>query len=282
MRAKEIEERFQAFYGAEDLPDQAVQLPAGWELASKWQQLSRLMPNARTRRRAEEAAITAVLDRARELLRHASRPRTRVAATWPSDGEIDVERTLEHVPVTPETVAVERRDPLEVPTVAMLDMSLSMTGEKIALVAVAAAILRLALGRLAVVAFDTDAHRLVGLRDDVGARVLVRRVLTFPAQGYTNIEAGLRRGLRELEVAPAARRTGVLLSDGVPNIGFDPAPIARRFRKLHVVQLGKPTVVGTRTCRDIARAGHGDVWLAEEWEQLPRTVRELVRAVFRR
>jgi Mg-chelatase subunit ChlD len=278
-----MDERFMSFYAAEDLEAQSVQLPAGWEAATKFKQLSKLLVSERARRAAEDLAVRAILRRARDLLRHASRPKISVPDEWPAEGEIDLDATIEAGPLRrPEEIAVVRTEPAHVPAVAMLDMSLSMTGEKLALVAVSAAILRLALDRLAVVVFDTTAHRLARIDESVPPRDLVRRILTFPAHGHTNIEAGLIAGLREFGRQRGRDRVGVMLTDGVANAGSDPVPVARRYPRLHLVQFGKPTTQGTRTCRALAKAGRGEVWAAPEFEDLPGTVRELVREVFRR
>jgi uncharacterized protein with von Willebrand factor type A (vWA) domain len=112
--------------------------------------------------------------------------------SFPAEGELDLDATLERPrPHQPEDIRLLRREPREADVVAILDMSLSMTGDKIALTALATAILHLTLDGVAVVSFDTVAHRLVGNREELGLRELIRRVLTVPAQGYTNLEAGL-------------------------------------------------------------------------------------------
>ena len=254
----------------------------GWELATHWRKQSRALPSARTRRRAEEQAIAEVLARARRLMRHTSRPRDALSAIWPAPGELDVEETLAQLPVRASGLQVFSYEPRSQPVMLMLDMSLSMSGEKIALMAVAAAILQLALGRAGVVAFDSRAKELASLDLDVPPPELVRRVLSFPAEGFTNITVGLETGLLGLRQIPAGQGVGVLLTDGIANVGGDPTTTARRFGRLHVVRLGKPTAVGTLTARRLATAGRGRVWEARRWEAMPGVVRELVRAVFRR
>ncbi len=162
----------------------------------------------------------------------------------------------------------------------ILDMSLSMTGEKIALTAVAAAILKLKLERVAVVQFDTRAHTLVRCGEAVPVRELVRRILTVPAQGYTNIEAGLEQGLEVLRRATQRERLGIILTDGIANMGWDPVRVAARYPRLHVVQLGTRDRHGARTCRRMAEAGRGRRYEAGIYPPLPRVVRPLGRACF--
>ena len=62
-----------------------------------------------------------------------------MADAWPAEGELDLAATLENPrPWRPDDLVLSRREPRDADVVAILDMSLSMTGEKIALVAVAA------------------------------------------------------------------------------------------------------------------------------------------------
>jgi Mg-chelatase subunit ChlD len=116
--------------------------------------------------------------------------------------------------------------------------------------------------------------------EELSARELVRRILGVPAQGYTNIEAGLLMGVEELGRARLRERVGVILTDGVANVGWDPVRVAPRFPRLHVVQVGREERQGTRTCERLARAGRGLRYRAVIYAQLPAVVRELVRDCF--
>ena len=164
--------------------------------------------------------------------------------------------------------------------VLSLDMSLSMTGEKIALTALSSAIMRLRIQTVGVVSFDTVAHLLVPLAERVDVRELVRRILAVPAQGYTNIEAGLRMALDQLSRSRRRERAGVVMTDGIANTGWDPVRVARHFPRLHVVQVGPEEPRGTETCLRMARAGRGRHYRAEHYEELPGVVRRLVRECF--
>lgn len=270
-----------AFIAHESAEVNLSQIPAGWDAAKDWRRL-RTTPSALLRQRTLDAAIDAILEHARRLLRHAARPVRAVESGWPAEGELDLERTLDSPrPWSPASLRVVRNQPREVDVVAILDMSLSMTGEKIALVAVAAAILRLKLEHVALVAFDTSAHRLVRVGEDVAPRELVRRVLEVPAQGYTNIEGGLEAALDELRRSRRRERVGLLFTDGVANVGWDPVPVAARFPRLHVVHLGDHHPQGARCCRDMSRAGRGRLYRARTYADLPAVVREAVRELFR-
>jgi Mg-chelatase subunit ChlD len=260
---------------------QLAELPEGWEAAARYHRLKHSLPG-HLRAEVQERAVRAILARAERLLRHQHRPTRRRQDRWPAEGELDLDATLEAPrPFAPEDLVVERPELHEADVVAILDMSLSMTGEKIALTALATVILHLCVDRVAVVAFDTRAHRLVSLGESVSAPELVRRVLSVPAQGYTHIEGGLRESLEELRRSRRRERVGVLMSDGIANVGGDPVLVAARFPRLHVVQIGPEEPQGTRCCTRMAEAGRGRRYRAESYEALPAVTRRLVRECFR-
>lgn len=259
----------------------ASDLPPGWEAAKEWRRLREQLTPPR-RRVVMERAVDAVLERARRLLRHAARPMVREEHGWPISGELDLESTIERPrPWRPEDVRVERMVPREVDLVAVLDMSLSMTGEKVALIAVATAILRMKLDHVAVVAFDTVPHVLVRQGERVSPREVVRRVLEVPAQGYTNIEGGLLSALGQLRQGRRRERVAMLFTDGVANVGHDPVRVASRFPRLHVVHLGDYHPQGARACLGMANAGRGRLYRARAYADLPDVVRTAVRQIFR-
>ncbi|MCP4807153.1 MAG: VWA domain-containing protein [Proteobacteria bacterium] len=264
-------------------------LPDGWEAAQQLHRLKKTLAGSRQLDAVTERALDAIVQRARSLLRHAASPTRVVHDTWPAEGDLDLDATLEQPRRIPtdgrrapwDEVVVTRREPRDADVVAILDMSLSMTGEKIALLAVAAAILQLKLENVSVVAFDTTAHTLVRLRERVPIRELVRRILMVPAQGYTHVAAGLETGLGELRASGRRERVGLLLSDGIANVGDDPVHVAGRFPCLHVVQLGHDLPQGTRACRAMARAGRGRRFHAPTYMALPDVVKRVIREVFR-
>ncbi|GEM_PF-1390111 len=268
-------------------------LPSGWDAAVRYHQLKRALPQGRPRQLVTERAVDAVVARARDLVRHAARPTRTERDHWPHPGDLDLGATVEALDVgprdpadgaiswRPEGVRVARTVPRDADVVAILDMSLSMNGEKIALIAVAAAILHLKLDRVSVVSFDTLANTLVPLGARVDVREVVRRVLRVPAQGYTHISAGLEEGLEQLSRSRRKERVGLLLSDGISNVGKDPVHVAQRFPTLHVIQVGRDVPQGRRACTRMAQAGQGARWHAPTYLALPQLVRQVVREVFR-
>ena len=184
-------------------------------------------------------------------------------------------------PWAAEDVRVVRAVPREIDLVAVLDLSLSISGETLALVATAAAVLRLRLERLAVVAFDTRARTLVRIEETVPPRELVRRILEVSAEGYTNLEAGLEAAARELRRSVRRERAAFVLTDGVANVGRDPVVVARRLPRLHVVHLGGHHPQGARTCQAMATEGRGRLYRARTFEDLPQVVRRAARELVR-
>ncbi len=83
----------------------------------------------------------------------------------------------------------------------MVDTSLSMSGENMAVAAVAAAVLALKLHPedLSVVVFEDKATAATHLDVPDPPEEVVRRMLDQPVRGYTNIEAALALGAAELE-----------------------------------------------------------------------------------
>jgi len=267
------------YLGAQSLKANPDALPDGWEAAQQLHRIKR--QGGPFTDEVAKRAVEAVVGRARSLLRHARRPMTSVADAWPAEGELDLSATLENPrPWAPEDLVLSRREPRDADVVAILDMSLSMTGEKIALVAVAAAILRLKLGPVGLVAFDSDSHVLVPLGEALPVREVVRRVLMVPAQGYTHIAAGLDTGLQQLRRSHRRERVGLLLSDGIYNMGHDPVRMASQYPALHVVQLGRDLPQGRRSCVGMAQAGRGKRFHAPTYAALPRVVKRVVRELF--
>lgn len=256
-------------------------MPSGWDAATSWRRLRDSLAPA-VRAQVLDSAIRGIVEHAKALVRHAVRPTRAVESGWPAPGEVDLERTLERArPWQAEDLRLVRAEPREADVVAILDMSMSMTGEKIALVAVAAAVLAMRLERVAIVAFDTVPHTLVRCNEGVPLRELVRRVLEVPAQGYTNIEAGLERGWQELRRGSCAERAGLLFTDGVANVGWDPVRAASRYPRLHVVHVGEYHPQGARACLAMAQAGRGKLFRARAYQDLPGVARRAVRDLFR-
>jgi Mg-chelatase subunit ChlD len=204
----------------------------------------------------------------------------------PYIGELDVEATLDNVlgKAFPEAGdwVVRRRQERRHQVVLMVDTSLSMSGENMAIAAVAAAVLALKLRPedLSVVVFEDAAEVVTHLEVADPAREVVQRMLDQPVRGYTNIEAALELGASELERGRNPRRSGLLITDGVITAGGDPLPMACRFPRLHVL-LTEDYKMNPDLCRRLADAGHGDVFPVRAYRDLPARLLDVANRVLR-
>lgn len=281
--------RVAPYFTVEDaeLDPQPALLPVGWEAATEYHRLKKTLGPGLKRVEARDAAVAAVLERARGVLRHQNRPMVTEALAFQDapDGELDLDASLDGRRPEgwrAEDVVVTRRRPWRADLLLVCDLSLSMTGEKLALLAVAAAVMALTVPveDLGLVVFDTAAHTLKPLGERLPPREFVRRLLDVPAQGYTCMEEGLKAGLGALRAARAAERAAILISDGVYNVGWDPRPLAPRFPHLHVIKIGSGDK-DKGLCRDLADAGRGRLVIAEGYEDLPEVTHRLIRSLVR-
>lgn len=119
--------------------------------------------------------------------------------------------------------------------------------------------------RLAVAVFSDGASEVVPLTpmDPAGRRLVRSRVHRLVANGRTNLEAGLEKAAALLSSAPEhCRRSVLLLSDGVPNVGRTStdslAELARGYRgRLSVSSLGYGPDHHEDVLARIAEAGGG-------------------------
>ncbi len=295
----------------------------GWAAAADLTRSGGRLAEPGRRLFTERLAVRAVLARAARIvgpLRGATRT-IREPLREPSTGDLDVESTLENVLgkpfAQPGDLIVQRREERRHQVVLMIDTSLSMAGEKMALAAVAAAVLALNLhpGDLSVVLFADEARVVARLGEDLPVAELVRRMLDTPCGGATNVAAALELGRVELERGRNPRRSAVLVSDGLYTAGADPRPAASRFRSLHVLltqdepaeelpagaarrgtdvspAIPPPETRSTRRrgiwiaprrsiARDVARAGGGRLVRVDGFAALPRRMLDLADHVLR-
>jgi Mg-chelatase subunit ChlD len=138
----------------------------------------------------------------------------------------------------------------------MLDTSLSMSGPHRALAAVVGAVLARHSpgGGLALMVFHSKPELLIHFGERVKPLEAAYRVLASSVGDITNISAALQRGSSILGGSGSRSAHAVLITDGERTAGADPCHEAERFRKLHVVLVGRRNVVVTK---EIARLGNG-------------------------
>jgi Mg-chelatase subunit ChlD len=260
----------------------------GWTIAVNLTRSGCRIADPGLRFYAERLAARAVLQRAARLvgpLQSATRT-VREPLREPWGGELDVEATVDNVigkgyPEQRDWI-VQRRVDRRHQVVLMVDTSLSMSGENMAIAAVAAAVLALKLHPedLSVVVFEDKANAVTHLDVADPADEVVRRMLDQPVRGYTNIEAALALGAAELERGRNPRRSGLLITDGVVTAGGDPLPLAHRFPHLFVL-LTEDYKMNPELCRQLADAGHGDVFPVRTFRDLPMRLLDVANRILR-
>jgi Mg-chelatase subunit ChlD len=262
---------------------------ADWQMASRYHKL-RSLPEAEEgyRLSLEKTVIAAIIRRALQLLRSTKRitENLREPFTPYGGGEMMLEETLERIiakdiPDYDDIIMRVRREKA-VDVALMMDTSLSMTGEKLALSAVAAAILacKSRVDRYAVVTFESSAKPLKKMREKITVDKVIERLINVPAAGYTNIEDALVKGLEELAGGRMRRKAAVLVTDGKYTAGGDPCEMAARFDRLEVIAT-KDYNMDLACCERIAAAGGGHVHNVADYSELPEAVYRVLRGVLR-
>jgi hypothetical protein len=245
-----------------------------WDLAVRFRDIQRygyLQP--KERKEMSEKAIQAVMDRAHESLGPVQKPyhyellSESELAAFPhaiQSVDLDIEETLNQnlisrlrdlptgvIAVDPVyQVRIEKDHGL----ILALDTSLSMKGEKLALlgVTVAAVAMSLPSNAFAILGFDSEIHTIKKFSDSASIEECVERVLSIPPGGFTNIELGLKAAQGWIQESHFPQTRVILISDGRYTEGKDPVLMARQFPFVYPIKIGKdPT--GRSVMKDIAQ-----------------------------
>lgn len=179
-------------------------------------------------------------------------------------------------------IGVQRKQ-MKKNVVLILDTSGSMYGKSLLNAALTTSVLSYVMDkhRYAVVLFNSNALVLKKIEDEVAITVIVDQILDSEAVGFTNIEKGLKMGVKELKNIRKhsnKRSIGVLITDGHYNRGENPIMIAKDFPTLHVVGMpsDKNQFAGLRTCREIAKAGGGFFYPVSNYFDIPRALLQIL------
>lgn len=164
----------------------------------------------------------------------------------------------------------------------VMDLSLSMKGEKLAMLTTAVASLALSLpqDRFAVLGFDSNPVWMKTFTEILDDRELIRRILAFPATGFTHIEAALTTARDSIPPRFRSRTQVLLLTDGTYTEGGSPLPLAPQFHKLNTLSVGK-NIGGRSLLISLAHQGSGEYFEARDLHALPSTLLRMVRALLR-
>lgn len=287
-----------------------LQPASAWEIAIRYHEFKskRSAPGQSqdAHRHLRRLSASAILARAQEVLGSVVHPVEQRIAPWselPPQAEqvdLDLEETLENSPLGVMGLLDNRNDfPLTGEDVWMsynvhhpqsivlsVDTSLSMTGEKLALTAVALAVVLLEFpdDPIGIIAFENEAKILKRLDERISIQSLVERFLDVPAQGYTHLEDGMKAALKLVNQAKAAGKrkhpSTVLLTDGKYTAGKDPAYLAPLFPHLVVLKMGQERA-SLDLCRELAKKGRGVLREVGELKGLPSIMYGVVKDLLR-
>lgn len=258
----------------------------GWKVAQNYMRIRVSLKDPAALELARKIAIRATILRVLRLLGPVRLP-TRIVREPFSVGngsEIDIESTVDNIvgkaKVEASDVIVERKEPKDLSVALILDASLSMSGDKLAMASAAIAVLafRLKMVDFLVVTFNDRPRVVKRLDQNLSLDDLVLELLEFSATGYTNIEAALVKGQEELSKASTRNQVGLLITDGNYTVGRDPSKAASSFRRLFVV-MTRSHDCRPGVCEAVAGAGRGQVYEVSGFDEVPRVLYKVLRVV---
>ena len=254
-----------------------------WDKAIHYHDVKKRMKNVQQRKKMKAAAIRAIVHKALATMGSISRPYQLVAAPWTahSSGDLDFDLSFEENPQM-ENLLIEHKENRRAEVIVCLDTSLSMTGKKLAINAVALAVLALQLEPedLSIIAFESDASLIKPITENRTVYQILEKFMEVPARGLTNIEAGLKMASQQAAKGKLPKKAVILMTDGRYTTGANPESLVRKLPKLHVIQTGNPWA-SPRFCRNLARMGNGKYVRVSQTEQLPKALYSLVHEIIR-
>jgi magnesium chelatase subunit D len=194
-------------------------------------------------------------------------------------GDLDLDRTLElsegRRPDRADRIVARSWGAAPRAVCLLVDRSGSMTGQAVALAAVAAAaVMQAASDRLrtAVIAFAAEPLVLRDLGSAVPSDRVVDDLLSLRGHGVTDLARALRAASAQLEQVPPGGRVAILMSDCLHTRGGEPSGPAGAFDVLNVLGTS-PDADAVRAGTALARRGHGRFLAATDLEQLAGNLR---------
>ncbi len=283
-----------------------IENASAWDVATRYHEFKSRRSSQGQIKNLRRLSASIILERAQEVLGSIVHPVEQKVGPWadvPPEAlqlDFDLEETIENSPLAVASVLDSSIQALLTendvwmsyqvhrvqPIILSVDTSLSMTGEKLALTAVALAVVLLEFpdDPIGIVAFENEAKILKKPDEKLTVQALVERFLDVPAQGYTHLEDGMKAALN---LVRSARMIGkgrppstVLLTDGKYTAGKDPAYLASRFPHLVLLKMGEERS-SLELCRDLAKRGKGVLMEVDELESLPTIMYNVVKDLLR-
>ena len=269
-----------------------------WDVAVRFQDLKRLgnIPD-KEKRLLRKRAIEGVLNRAHQILGSVLKPEKSLVVDYRlfmesgQRGELDVLETLDEgfsrgysgaAFADADILRFDARVEKNVDIALVMDASLSMTGEKIALLAVSAAVVGLCVpsARLSLMGFDSKTRWIKKFGEELSIEDVVERVLELPAGGFTNLELALQETAKAVYGQHRDRANVILITDGKYTEGGDPSYLAARFKHLNVLKIGRDQA-GRELLQELSSRGNGQFFEARKISDLPRTMYAAMKTLLR-
>ena len=135
-----------------------------------------------------------------------------------------------------------------------------------------------------IVLFNSTAMTLKRINDKKSVISIIDEILDSEAVGFTNIQIGLEKGLKQLNQVKENRKHkfGILITDGNYNRGENPLTISKKYPKLHVIGMPAENDAdrGINTCRELAKAGKGKFFAVTDYKEIPRALINLLSLTY--
>jgi len=256
----------------------------GWSIAQHYTQIKRQLKDKTLLPMAKKIAVKAIIYKTLQLLGPTRRRMEQVREPYApgQKGEIDVEMTAEELlgkrDIDASDLIIESKVPKKAACILMLDASLSMSGDKLALATASLGALAYKLKSVdySVVVFDNIARVMKQIDQKVAVESLVGDLLDIPAMGLTNVEDALKKGIQQLNHTTAKDKVGIVITDGNYTAGKDPRQLAAQYPKLFVIMV-KSHDSNPELCEQMAALGKGKFVAVDTFEEVPRVLRNLLR-----
>ncbi|MFX1394262.1 MAG: VWA domain-containing protein [Promethearchaeota archaeon] len=204
--------------------------------------------------------------------------------------EFDLDETIQHNPLKIYQKSLSHKDIYGIKRqrqkrniVLILDTSGSMYGRTLLNAALTTSVLAYNMEKehYSIVLFNSTAMLLKKISDNQKSIItIIDEILDSEAVGFTNIQIGLEKGLKELNKVKENKKNkfGILITDGNYNRGNNPVEIAEKYPKLHVIGMPAENDAdrGIDTCREIAKAGQGKFYAVNDYKEIPRALINLL------
>ncbi|TFG23823.1 MAG: VWA domain-containing protein [Promethearchaeota archaeon] len=203
--------------------------------------------------------------------------------------EFDLDETIQHKPLKIYEKSLSYNDIYGIKrqqqkrnVVLILDTSGSMYGKTLLNAALTTSVLAYNMEKenYGIVLFNSTAMTLKKIKEKKSVISIIDEILDSEAVGFTNIQIGLEKGLKQLNQVKENRKHkfGILITDGNYNRGENPLAISKKYPKLHVIGMPAENDAdrGIDTCRELAKAGKGKFFAVTDYKEIPRALINLL------